>query len=85
MKKLFPFLCLILAALCWGANFVVSMVGVQVVIAHGNLAHILAIIFPHEKLYTYHFVGVVFVSLGIILSSRSGARVALVSAENETR
>ena len=46
---------------------------------------ILAIIFLHEKLYMYHFVGVAFVAFGIILSSRSGARVAPVSAENETR
>jgi len=37
---------------------------------------ILAIIFLHEKLYTYHLVGAVFVAVGIILSSRSkvGAR-----------
>jgi len=36
---------------------------------------ILAIIFLHEKLYMYHFVGVAFVSLGIILSSRSKVHV----------
>jgi len=46
---------------------------------------ILAIIFLHEKLYMYHFVGVVFVSLGIILSSRSGIRGVPVSGKNGMR
>ncbi|MCK4378265.1 MAG: DMT family transporter, partial [Deltaproteobacteria bacterium] len=46
---------------------------------------ILAIIFLHEKLYMYHFVGVAFVSLGIVLSSRSGVRAVPVSAENGMR
>ena len=46
---------------------------------------ILAIIFLHEKLYMYHFVGVAFVSLGIILSSRSGIRGVPVSGKNGMR
>ena len=46
---------------------------------------ILAIIFLHEKLYPYHVVGVVFVVLGIILSSRSGIRGVPVSGKNGMR
>jgi drug/metabolite transporter (DMT)-like permease len=46
---------------------------------------ILAIIFLHEKLYPYHVVGVVFVVLGIILSSRSGIRGVPVSGKHGMR
>ena len=40
---------------------------------------ILAIIFLHEKLYLYHLIGVAFVALGIVLSSRSKVRAEPVA------
>ena len=46
---------------------------------------ILAVIFLHEKLHGYHFVGVSFVAVGIILSSRSKVRVAPVTAKRGVR
>ncbi len=46
---------------------------------------ILAIIFLHEKFYTYPLIGVAFVALGIILSSRSGIRGVPVSGKHGMR
>ena len=46
---------------------------------------ILAIIFLHEKLYAYHLVGVAFVAVGIIMSSRSKVRVEPVTGKHGMR
>ncbi|MBN2331558.1 MAG: DMT family transporter [Deltaproteobacteria bacterium] len=76
----------VVAFISW--NYAVSQIGPN---KSGLFAHcmplfstLLAIFFLKEKLYLFHLVGVAFVAVGIVVSSRAGIRVASVGTESPT-